>query len=210
MTKQDSPLITIAGVVIIAIIVLLMSCAPMPIEDTPPAQEWLNANPGLEFGGCETVVFKNADDNREYIRQCWPDGYSLYAVIGNYPIRLEFTGAAYSVRPLNTFGSIGLRLPPMTLSPGQYIIKAYGDRHMWGTPEDFNLSAHCTIEGVEGVIFLGADDMDANGSYRAMYTLNAPQAGVYNCAVYLRITHPSMTADSYMTFERITVEKAPE
>lgn len=212
MTIQQSKRynVYLVGAIII-IIILLAGCAPAPIEDTPIATtEWLNANPDMEFGGCDMVVFINSQGNKEYIYQCWPDGYRLYADVGNYPIRIEFTGDAYSTRPLNTFGSIGYWLPAMTLAPDTYILKVYGLRDMWGHAPDFSMVAHCNIEGVPGDIVLGVDDLAANGSYRAMFVLNAPQAGVYNCAVYLRIIHPSMTADAYLTFSRITVEVAPE
>jgi len=200
----------------------VIGCAPNPIEQPtavpeptalPPIPEWLNDNPDLEFGGSKRVRFESANDGIEFIRQSWPDGYELYEVVENYPVRVNYTGAGYSVQPRNTYGSIGYRLPPMTLSPDKYIIKVCGTAQIEirGEITDVELRAHYTIEGTPGGVFLGISDVIRYpGPFCGMFTLNAPQLGVYNIAVYMRLIFPSMTASSFMTFERITVEVAPD
>lgn len=217
--KRDSQAIPIAGIIIIILLIFVISCAPLPVSEpslldvTPlptitPATEFLNYNPDLDFGGCETVMFETEQWGREYIQQCVPDGYTFYEHSLNNPMPTVFTGTDYSIRPLDNNGSIGYMLPPMRLTPGTYIVKVYGFSDVWG-PDTYSVQARYEIEGTTGSAYMGAHDLSANGPYRAMFTLEAPALGVYNVFVYLRITHANMTAGSYFTFGRITVEASP-
>lgn len=209
-------------IIALSIFLAVAGCASVPIVQptaTPEVQPtmipvateqlWLNDNPDLEFGGCQTVMFETEQWGREVIQQCWPDDYAVYQHVLRNPIRMPYTGTDYSMRPMDNNGSIGLTLSAMTLPPGTYIIKVYGFSDVWG-PDTYTIQAHVEIEGEPGRAYLGAHELSANGPYRAMFTLNALQFGTYRVSVYLRLTHPDMTAGSYLTINRITVEVAPE
>jgi len=204
------------GKLAILLLLLAVACTPYPVEQPTPAEPtptqevspFLNPNHELALGECNQVMFTTEQFGREFIWQCVPRGYALYEdVKNNIPIRVVHTGAAYSILPNGARGAIGLSLPTMQLEPGCYAVKAYGNAHMWGVPADYTLVGSWTLQNVAGVVRMGVHNLSANGDYMAVYYLDAPQLGHYTINIYLHLQFASATADSYLTFEAITVEE---
>lgn len=190
------------------VVVLLISCgtpAPVKVDATLPAETvYLNDNYGLDLGDCPDRMFFTPQWKGETIKQCLPDGYLLHEDVKVHPISIDYTGAAYSIRPHGGYGEIGFMLPVMDLDAGEYVIKVDGDAHFWGIIGDYALRAGY-VAGRE-MIAIGGMPLVANGAYQAMFVLDVDVAGDYQIVVYLLMVHPTMTADSYLTIERITVE----
>lgn len=172
---------------------------------TPPT-EFLNDNPDLEFGACGEVMFETADFGWEFISQCLPFGYELHENVDIHPISINFTGVAYSILPNGGGGEIGLISPKMALVAGiENIIKTYGDLHFWGCDGNCAMRAYY-LYGDDEAVDIGGTPLPYNGGYRTMFSFVPPESGDYRIGIYLLIVHPVMTADSYLTIERITVE----
>jgi len=199
---------------IIIVLLLIVSCTPYPVIETPPPDAtptretpgYLNPNPDLALGECNVIMFHSEKWGDEFLTQCVPANTTLYERVVNYPIRMQHTGAAYSVLPNGGYGAIGFNFAPMQLSPSCVGIYVFGHAEIEGAlPYEVNIRARFSIDGVDGMVYMGAHDLDAKGPYTASFYLNAQQLGTYNVTVYLSLQYPSATASSYMTFERITM-----
>ena len=154
--------------IIIIILLLVMACAPQPIEPTPtPTPQAtqdipkiiapLNVNPGLAYGGCNTHFFHDGFWGMVSVKQCYPDGYSLYQLLqtvdGNRDNHEDFittnpmaitneTGLSYTIYPGGRAGRIGFTSELVTFPPGCYAIKTFGQALLWGEkPEKYTIGA---------------------------------------------------------------------
>lgn len=199
------------------LIVLLVGCrvekseetlsAPTAIiTDQPTEIVFINDNPDLEFGNCVDVKFNTKQWGDEHVLQCAPLGYQIHEDVNVHPIGVIYTGTAYSILPNGGYGQIGFVLPELWLSAGRYIIKVYGDADLWGCQQNCIMRMEYTSDNEDGILEIGGAQLVANGSYRTMYVLLAPHDANYVLTVYWLIVHPTITADSYLTIERITIE----
>ena len=204
---------------IVLIVLLLAGCrveqsgtivvtlpAPVVTAIIPPS-EFVNDNPDLEFGSCVDVKFNTKQWGDEHILQCTPLGYQIHKNVNVHPISVIYTGTAYSILPNGGYGQIGFVLPKLWLPAGRYIIKVYGDADLWGCQQNCIMRMVYSSDNEDGILEIGGAQLVANGSYRTMYVLLAPHDANYVLSVYWLIVHPTITADSYLTIERITVEK---
>lgn len=191
--------------IIILLLVVAIACAPTVPPDTVPPIQYLNSNPDLALGACKLRTFTTAQWGKETITQCIPDGYTLYEVLLSIPIRTVYTGAAYSIQPNGGYGGIGYS-QATRLDEGCYLVKADGFIHFWGAVGDASIIAHWQTADMDSHVVMGQHIIAANGNYLAVFVLNAPARADYHVSVYLWLQHPSNTADSYMTFESITIE----
>ena len=206
--------VPVAWAVLVLVLWLLMGCAPVieptepSVKPTPtPAAKYLNDNPGLSLGHCTSVTFDAGVFGEETISQCVPAGYQLYEFTTPRPIRVIYSGAGYFIKPNGSTGSIGFTMPRVILIPGDYTVMITGDLSVEGHMPDFVFKANYTIEDVDGSVFMGASDIAVNGgSYKALFTLEAPQVGNYYVSIYLFMVWP-MTADSWVTIETMTIER---
>lgn len=188
--------------------IILFGC--MPAIDTADETDYLNDNPGLTLGECETIKFYSEVWGWEFIEQCVPDGFTLYEQVGNYPIRANHTGAGYTLLPNGAWGRIGFTLPTVQLLPGCYAVKTHGEGQMWGEPRHYNLKAFWSMASEDGSIDMNSHNFNAPGDYVASFYLDAPQLADYVVTVYLSVQYGSATANSYITLSEITVEQVSE
>ena len=202
---------------LLLIVLLLVGCRAEIIEDTnlgptyvvtaqPTEIVFINDNPDLEFGNCVDVKFNTKQWGDEHVQQCTPLGYQIHEDVNVHPISVIYTGAAYSILPNGGYGQIGFVLPEINLAAGRYIIKVYGDIHLWDCGQNCIMRMEYTSDNEDGILQIGGAQLVANGSYRTMYVLLAPHDANYVLTVYWLIVHPTITADSYLTIERITIE----
>ena len=202
---------------LLLIVLLLVGCRAEIIEDTnlgptyvvtaqPTEIVFINDNPDLEFGNCVDVKFNTKTWGDEHVLQCAPLGYQIHEDVNVHPIGVIYTGTAYSILPNGGYGQIGFVLPELWLSAGRYIIKVYGDADLWGCQQNCIMRLTYTSDQEDGSFEIGGAQLLANGSYRTMYVLLAPHDANYVLTVYWLIVHPTITADSYLTIERITIE----
>ena len=191
--------------IIASLLALLIACAPGVV--TPDGDGYLNSNPDLTLGECDIVTFHTDKWGWEFIEQCVPDDYTLYEQVGNYPMRVNHTGAGYTFLPNGAYGDIGFTLPPTQLLPGCYAIKSYGEGQMWGDTQEYNLMAHWSMAGVKGVVNTNSHNFNAPGDYIATLYLDAPQLAEYTISVYLSLQYGSATANSYIMITDITIEE---
>jgi len=159
----------------------------------------------LALGACKLRTFTTEQWGKETITQCVPSGYTLYEVLLGIPIRAVYTGAAYSIQPNGGYGGIGYS-QETRLDEGCYLIKSDGFIHFWGAAGDASIIAHWQTDDMDSHVIMGQHPIEANGKYLAGFPLNVPARADYYVSVYLWLQHPSNTADSYMTFESITIE----
>jgi hypothetical protein len=171
---------------------------PVPTEEPVNGIVFYNDNYELQLGKCELKKFYG-NWGAEVIEQCNPRGYILYQNVRNYPMRAEHTGAGYYIRPNGSYGDIGYLLKNVALPDGLRIIKLTFDAHFWGNIGDYVIIAE--VNGKE----IGVHNLKSNGLNIAMFSTDILQ-GVYDIKVYLRLIHPSATADSYITIYSLTVE----
>ena len=190
---------------IILLLLFVVACAPTVPSDVIPTIEYLNDNPDLALGACKLRTFTNAAGNKEAVKQCVPAGYTLYEVVLGIPIRAVYTGAAYSILPHSGYGGIGYS-QATRLDEGCYFVKVHGGIHFWAAEGDASIIAHWQTDDMDSHVVVGQHPIEANGNYLAGFVLNAPARADYHVSVYLWLQHASNTADSYMTFERITIE----
>lgn len=190
---------------IIVLLLFVIACAPAPPPPDTIEPVYLNDNPELALGACKLRTFTNAAGNKETITQCVPAGYTLYEVTMGIPIRAVYTGAAYSILPHSGYGGIGYS-QATRLGEGCYLVKVDGFIHFWGAAGDASIIAHWQTEDMDNYVVMGQHPIEANGDYLAVFVLNIPARADYHVSVYLWLQHPSNTADSYMTFESITIE----
>ncbi len=183
----------------------IVSCAPTPPTPDTSQPVYLNDNPTLALGACKLRTFTNDVGRKETITQCVPDGYTLYEVVLGIPIRAVYTGAAYSILPHSGYGGIGYS-QATRLDEGCYFVKVDGFIHFWGAAGDASIIAHWQTDEMDSHVVMGQHPIEANGNYLAGFVLNAPAHADYHVSVYLWLQHASNTADSYMTFENITIE----
>ena len=182
-----------------------------PLPDSPEMTatatiEFLNDNPDLEFGRCVDVKFNTKQWGEEHIQQCNPSGYQIHEDVNVHPISVIYTGAAYSILPNGGYGQIGFVLPELWLQAGRNIIKVYGEADLWGCQQNCIMRLEYTSDQEDGRFEIGGSQLVANGKYRVMSVLLAPYDANYVITVYWLIVHPTITSESYLTIERITVE----
>ena len=198
---------------------IIITATPEPVTELPTAATaptvqptaivFLNDNPNLELGKCNIVTFTTEAYGDEVIKQCIPEGYSLYEniTLGN-SIRILYQNVEYFILPNGSTGSSGITLPGMVLTPGEYTVKVYGTLNVWGEMQHYAFVARYEIEDMDGTVYMGATEIEANGGdYMAQFTLNAPTLARYLVSVSLDMTWP-MTASSWVTIKTITVEAA--
>jgi len=199
--------------ILLLIAIIMAGCVAMPeLPDVPTptpapteAAQYLNPNPSLAFGGCDTVEWNEGFTKHSAV-QCYPARYTLLQR-GDTPIPLIYTGDGYTALVDNVQGGIGFTLDTMRLDEGRYLIQVYGLSHLFGNTADYWIQAEYSTPGNPQPQLIGGSLLTANGLFRAQFTLDAPARADYIINVFLWLQWASAKDNSYLQISRITVER---